>query len=333
MVIILTKDLKEGIKLKESLKKFNCEFENVECITKKDILISSEIVHNIELIFSTWYMPTFTIEEIDNYFPSLKAIFYTAGTVKYFAEPFLKKGIKVYSASKANAIPVSEFVVSQIILANKGYFQSQKEFKKPFWKFSFKKARLIAESKSGNYKAKIGIIGCGNIGSQVAKLLRSYNLEVYVYDPFLSDDYLSVLNVKRATLEEIISTCDVITNHLPDIQSTKGIFNYSLLSLMKENATFINSGRGNQVVEKDLAKIMRKKPNACALLDVTKLEPLFPWSPLFRRKNIFITPHISGSLSGEFERMVENMIIASQDFLKCKKNECEVDLEHLYKQA
>lgn len=333
MIAILTKELKDGWKLKETLKSLNCEFDNVECLTKEDILISNKI-KNIEKIFSTWYMPEFTEEEVKKYFPSLKAIFYAAGTVKYFAEPFLKNGIKVYTASKANGISVAEFVAAQIILANKGYYQAQKEYKKHLWKFSFLKARSIAESKSGNYKTKIGIIGCGIIGSEVVRLLKSYKLDVYVYDPYLSDTNVTELGVKRTSLEEIVSTCDVISNHLPDLHSTKDFFNYSLLSKMKDNATFINSGRGNQVVERDLAKVLKKKPNACALLDVTRHEPLFPWSPLLRRKNIFITPHIAGSLSGgEFDRMVEFMVSALKDFEEGRKNDCEVSLYQLYKQA
>lgn len=333
MDIILTKELQSGEKLKEALINFSSEFNSIKCFTKKDIVDNLEKAVNIERVFSTWYMPSFTEKEIKKYFPSLKVIFYAAGTVKYFVEPFLNNGIMVYSAAKANGIPVAEFVVAQIILANKGYYQAQKECKKPYWRYSFNKARTISEVKRGNYNARIGIVGFGNVGSQVVRLLKSYKLDVFVYDPYISDEKISELGVKKAGLEEIMSTCDVISNHLPDIQSTKGLFNYTLLSKMKENATFINSGRGNQLIEKDLAKVMRRNPNACALLDVTQHEPLFPWSPLLRRKNIFITPHIAGSLSGEFDRMVESMVLASLDYAEGRRNECEVSLDYLSKQA
>lgn len=332
-MIILTRDLKEGQRLKNSLVNFDYKFNNIECLTKDDIYASPGKAVAVDFIYSTWYMPVFSEDEIKKYFPSLKAIFYAAGTVKYFAEPFLKNGIKVYSAANANGITVAEFVVAQIILANKGFFQAQKEYKKPFWRHSFKKARSFSEVKSGNFNAKIGIVGCGSVGRQVVRILKSYKYDLYIFDPYLSDEFISDLGAKRASFEEIISSCDVISNHLPDIQSTNGIFNYSTLSKMKNNATFINTGRGKQIVEKDLAKVMQNKPNACALLDVTIHEPLYPWSPLLRRKNIFISPHIAGSLSGEFERMVEYMILASQDFSEGKNNDCEVNLKKLSIQA
>jgi len=333
MNIILTKELKDGKKLKESLIAFSDEFDETEYLTKEDIVNSPGKTTIVERIFSTWYMPLFSEEEIKKYFPCLKVIFYAAGSVKYFAEPFLKNGIKVYSAAKANGVPVAEFVAAQIILANKGYYQAQKECKKPFWRYSFKKARAIAEAKPGNFNAKIGIVGCGSVGSQVVRLLKPYNLDVFVYDHYLSDERISELGVTRTGLEKIMSFCDVISNHLPDIQSTQGVFNYQILSKMKDNATFINSGRGNQVVEADLAKVMREKRNACALLDVTIHEPSFPWSPLLRRRNIFISPHIAGSLSGEFNRMVEYMFIAYRDFIEGRNNSCELSLDQLSIQA
>ena len=126
----------------------------------------------VKYIFSTWYMPTFNEKEIRDYFPALEAVFYAAGTVKYFAEPFMKSGVKIFSAAKANGVPVAEFTASQIILANKGYFQAQKECKRPFFKFSFNKARQIVYSKTGNYQARVGLIGAGAVGSKVVELLK-----------------------------------------------------------------------------------------------------------------------------------------------------------------
>lgn len=95
---------------------------------------------------------------------------------------------------------------------------------------------------------------------------------------------------------------------------------------MKNNATFINTGRGRQVVDKDLVKVMREKPNACALLDVTRYEPLIPFHCLRRRKNIFLSPHISGSLQCENQRLAEFIIDAYKDYLNAKQNQCEVTL-------
>ena len=332
-IIILTAVIEDGDKLKNSLKLLNKDFSSVNNYTKKDILSNSNQFKNTSFIFSTWYMPIFSENELKEYLPALKAVFYAAGTVKYFANPFFNQGVRVFSSTIANAIPVAEFVSAQILLANKGYFQAQKEYKKPFWRFSFNKARNYSFNKKGNYNAKIGIIGCGAIGAKVVEFLKPYQLEIYVYDPFLSDDRILELGVKRAELIDVFKYCDVITNHLPNTAETKGIINWEVLSLLNENGTLINTGRGAQIIEKDLARALRKKPNACALLDVTSKEPIRPWSKLLRMKNVFITPHIAGSLSCENDRMVKYMFTAYLNTLKGLTDICEVSKGKMHNQT
>lgn len=332
-IIILTKNIKDGEKLRKALSILDKDFEKFSCLTKNDILCKTSGLKDCEYIFSTWYMPDFTEEEIRVLFPSLKCVFYVAGTVKYFAEPFLNNGIRVFTAAKANGIPVAEFTAAQIILAGKGYFQAQKAYKWPIWRRGFNHSRGYAESKYGNYGAKIGIIGCGAIGSKVVELLKPYRLDVYVHDPYLSEERANGLGIKRVNIEDLFRLCDVVSNHLPDIPETQGLISEHLLSLMKPAATLINTGRGSQVDEKALNKVLKKRKNMCALLDVTSHEPLYPWSPLYWRKNVFLTPHIAGSLSEEFGRMVEYMIQAYHDVIDGKNNMCEVTIEMLAKQS
>lgn len=332
-IIILTKKIENGSKLRDTLMSLNSNFSTIKYYTKEDVLAHPKQFENIVYIFSTWYMPVFAEKEVNKYLPSLKVIFYAAGTVKYFAENFINQGVRIFSASQANAIPVAEFVVSQILLANKGYFQAQQAYKKPFWRFSFNKARSYTLHRKGNYNAKIGIIGCGAIGSRVIDYLKPYKLNVSVYDPFLSDQEVKELGASRAKLTEIFTNSDVISSHLPDIDETKGLINLELFSLMKDTATFINTGRGGQIIEEDLVKTMRRKPNACALLDVTHREPVWPWSPLLRMKNIFLTPHIAGSLSDENIRMVEYMLTAYFNTIEGQRDRNEVLIDELHKQA
>lgn len=332
-IIILTTKLKDGMNLRDSLITLNPDFSSVNNYTKEDILSNPNQFKNTLYIFSTWFMPTFSEDEINENLPSLKAIFYAAGTVKYFATPFFNKGVRIFSAASANAIPVAEFVTAQILLANKGYFQAQKTYKKPFWRFSFHKARRYSYQKKGNYNAKVGIIGCGTIGTKVVNLLKPYKLEVDVYDPYISDEKIKILEIKRANLESIFKTCDVISNHLPNISQTKSLIDKKLLFSMKKNVTFINTGRGEQIDEKELAKFMSKNPYACALLDVTTKEPVRPWSRLLRLKNVFLTPHIAGSLSNENNRMIEYMINAYFNTIVGSKDLCEVTKEEIQKQT
>ena len=179
-IIILTKKLQEGEKLRMSLKQFDEALGVVPCLTKQDVLNDLVQAENCEYIFSTWYMPEFSEEEVARCFPNLKAIYYAAGTVKYFAEPFMKKDIRVFTAASANGIPVAEYAASQIVLANKGYFQAQRGYKWPIWHRGYFKVRGFAERKYGNYGAKVGVFGCRAVGSKVVGLLKPSPVGVFV---------------------------------------------------------------------------------------------------------------------------------------------------------
>lgn len=299
--IILTTKVSEAERLRKRLIELDISMKDISCLTKENLTANMDC----EVIFSTWYMPQFNQEEVKRIFPKLKAIFYAAGTVRHFAKPFFESGVKIFSAAAANGVPVAEFTFAQIILANKGYFQAQKYFKWPIWKQGFHKVRHIAELHSGNYGAIIGILGCGAIGSQVIRLLKPFQFAVKVYDPYLTQTKANELGVELTSIEDIFSTCNVVSNHMPDIPDTRGIINERLLMLMPPYSTLINTGRGAQINEKDLAKVLKKRKDICVLLDVTRHEPPFPWSALFRRKNIFLTPHIAGSLSSEINRMID----------------------------
>lgn len=331
--IILVQNRRDGEWLRREFSQFDRAIGELGVLTRDDVLKDSSLSRNTERIFSTWYMPVFTDEEVRVLFPKLKEVFYGAGTVNYFAEPFLKNGVRVFSAAKANGTPVAEFVVAQIILANKGYFQAQRNYKSLLWKWNFLRSRRFAESHAGNYDAKVGLIGFGAVGSQVAMLLKPYHVSVYAYDPYVKDEVFSEAGIERMELDEIFKKCDVITNHLPDIPSTRGMLNARFFSQMKDNVTFINTGRGAQIVERDLSRAIRKRKNACAVLDVTRHEPVFPWSPLLWNKNVFISPHIAGSLSQEKRRLVEQMVAAAKMIDEGMTCEYEVKLSQLEKQS
>ena len=138
-------------------------------VTKEEILAAPEKTADTEYIFATWGMSKFTEEEIRRCFPSLKAIFYAAGTVQAFAREFLSCGVRIFSAWGANAVPVAEYTVAQILLANKGFFQACRMNHSPE---SRKKARAYHSAFPGNYRCKVGLIGAGMIGKLVLKMLK-----------------------------------------------------------------------------------------------------------------------------------------------------------------
>lgn len=283
-----------------------------------------EILREAEILFTTWGMETFTEAEIKIWFPNLKHIFYAAGSVQGFARAFLNCGVRVYSAWQANAVPVAEYTHAQIVLALKGYYTARR-----MAKWQYRRAQRFSNDCGGAFGATVGIIGAGVIGSMVAERLRQNDVRVLCYDPFLSEERASELGLRKASLEEIFEVCDVITNHLADKDELAGVLNGELFERMKPYATFINTGRGRQVDEKALYKAMKKVKTRTALLDVTFPEPKSPFHFFHRAKNIFLTPHIAGSLGKEVERMAEYMLSESLRIQNGEAPLYEVTIEKL----
>ena len=301
------------------LEKLSQYGEVSERIDRSNIEKYSDFLNDCEVAFSTWGMIKFTEEEIRKYMPKLKFLFYSAGTVQYFAEPFLACGVRVFSAFAANAVPVAEYTVSQITLALKGYFQSAKRYKSCL-PYSF----IHSQKCTGAFRAKVGLVGLGTIGSLVAERLKNSDLCVMAYDPFVSEEKAEKLGVTLTDLETIFRECDVISNHLANKKELKNIFDGKYFKLMKKHSTFINTGRGNQVDEFALASSLILHPSRTAVVDVLKNE-VFPYiSPLFWCPNAIITPHIAGSLGNETERMAFYMIEQFENWLSGKETQYEV---------
>ena len=137
------------------------------------------------------------------------------------------------------------------------------------------------------------------------------------------------MGVTLVSLPELFKNSDVISNHLANKKELNDILNYSLFSLMKENATFINTGRGAQVNEEDLARALNEEKARTAVLDVQKNESEPEKGPLFNCINAIMTPHIAGSTGYEVTRMADYMIEEFNRYLKGEKCNSEVTLEKL----
>ena len=293
--------------------------------SKEEILSDPNAFWDVEFIFSTWAIPRLTEEEIEKCFPSLKCLFYGAGTVQAFAEPFFKRGVRIFSSWVANGIPVAEMAAAEIVLANTGYFVTSRIFHK-----EGKQPAILSFAKcNGNYGETVGIIGAGTIGKHVISLLKQYRLNILVFDPFLSDEKASELGVKKCGLEELFEKSFAISNHLADKNETKNILNYALFSKMRENAVFINTGRGAQVVEDDLVRILEERPDLTALLDVTWPEPPVDGHPFYTLPNCVLTPHIAGCATLEFGRMGEFMLEECRSYLNGEPTKYEITEEML----
>ena len=211
----------------------------------------------VEVIFSTWGMMNFTPEQLDR-MPKLKAVFYAAGATDYFARPLLKRGIRVFSAWLANAVPVAEFTVAQILLSMKNYFNHTAALK---CKENWRRDKI----GPGAYGETVALIGAGAISTKVQELLKGYNLNVIVIP--------SRKERRTISLEEAFRTAYVVSNHLPNREDNQKVLTKEMFASMRQGATFINTGRGAQVDEEGMCEVLKDRPDLTALLDVTCPEP------------------------------------------------------------
>ncbi len=299
-----------------------------ELIDRSKLDANAEFLKDCRFAFSTWGMPCFSKEEIEKYMPSLQAVFYSAGSVQAFARPFLEKGIKVFSAFAANAVPVADYTCAQITLALKGYFQGAKLYRAAL-PLSF----LHTKTAPGGYRATVGLVGLGTIGTMVAKRLGATSHRVLAYDPFASPEKAESLGVELVELETLFRESDVVSNHLANKKELKNIFSYKYFKLMKKHSVFINTGRGAQVNQLALSLSLILHPSRTAVLDVLKGE-VFPYiNPLFWCPNAVITPHIAGSMGNERQAMAYSMIDQLENLISEREAEYEVTAEMLERMA
>ncbi|MDU4390405.1 MAG: NAD(P)-dependent oxidoreductase [Klebsiella michiganensis] len=274
-------------------------------ITPENIEAALPALKDLQVIFTTWGMFPLTETQLDM-LPALKVVFYAAGATDYFSAPLLARKIKVVSAWQANAIPVAEFCLAQILLGCKGYFRNQREYTDP----SLFSSLANHHPAPGNYQERVALIGAGAISQALQRLLQPFYLDVIVIP--------SREEKRTLSLEQAFASAYVISNHLPDRPDNIGILNGNLFRRMRSGAVFINTGRGRQVNEEELIEVLLERPDLTALLDVTKPEPPAAESLLYTLPNVQLTSHIAGALNNETRRLANCVLDEFQRWLSGK---------------
>ncbi|MEV0378667.1 hydroxyacid dehydrogenase [Nonomuraea sp. NPDC050643] len=247
-----------------------------------------------EVLYTSWWCPPIT-EDVLARAPRLRAVVHAAGTVKHHVtEACWRRGIAVSSAAAANAEPVAEYTLASILFANKRVLDVARLYRE-------ERARLDLDARFpgfGNYRRTVGVVGASKIGRRVIELLRPFELDVLVADPYLSED----LGVAQVELDELFERCDVITLHAPALPETRHLIDAARLARMPDRATLINTARG-ALVDQDALIAELASGRLYAVIDVTEPDLLPPDSPLYDLPNVLLTPHMAGSLGGELARI------------------------------
>jgi phosphoglycerate dehydrogenase-like enzyme len=167
------------------------------------------------------------------------------------------------------------------------------------------------------------------VGTKTIEYLKPFGFQILVYDPFLSPTRAVNLDVTPVSIEEAFVNADVVSNHVADLPETRGMLTGALFERMRPYATFINTGRGATVDEPAMLEVFSRRPDLTGLLDVTDPEPPPPDSRIYQLDNIFLTPHIAGSLGREVLRQADYVIEEFHRFQKGQALRYSVSLDML----
>jgi len=209
-----------------------------------------------------------------------------------------KKGIVVMNTPGGNTITTAEHSLAMLFALARMIPQATASMKAGKWE---KKKFMGVEL----YHKTLGIIGLGNIGSQVARKAQGLEMNVIAYDPFLSEEKAKGMGIKKVSLEELFPQADFITVHSPMTAETKGLINSKTIAKMKDGVRIINCARGGIVNETDLYEALKSGKVAGAALDVLEKEPPEN-NPLLSLDNVVCTPHLGAST----EEAQENVALA-----------------------
>lgn len=210
-------------------------------------------------------------------------------------EAATEKGIPVISAPGRNVVSVAESTIGFMLMLGHRLVEARDELKRrrkwgrgqdyPYIKFQGIELQ----------KKTVGIIGFGRVGKEVAKRLRCFDVEILVYDPFISERPIRRWAGKKTDLDTLLQSSDFVTIHTPLAPETKHIIGKRELQVMKPTAYLVNTARGVPVDEKALYDHLKQRRIRGAAFDVVENEPLEEDHPFLSLDNMLVTPHITAA--------------------------------------
>ena len=208
-------------------------------------------------------------------------------------------GLPVIPATGANALSVAEYVVGTAMLLLRGAYQSTAAVAAGQWpRTPLSNGREIAGKT-------LGLVGFGFIGQLTAKLARGVGMQVVAFDPMMDGKHpaFAAAGARCAGLDEVIETSDVVSLHVPLVDSTRGLFGAARIASMKKGAVLVNTARGGIVDEVALAAALTSGQLGGAAIDVFGAEPLPAALHFAGCPNLVLTPHIAGVTAEANERV------------------------------
>lgn len=283
-----------------------------------------ELLHGVSACITGWGTPPLTSEVLATA-PDLKLVAHTAGSIRNLVSPeAMTRGLRVSHAAGIIADAVAEFVISEALLGIRPLHDIDRGMRanEPW--------RALRDRTMGRLlgACTVGIIGAGYVGLKVIRLLQAFGSTVLVFDPTMSAHRAGELGVRLCSLDDLLSSSDVVSLHAPVLPETRGMIGAAQFARMKEGTLFINSARAALMVEADLLRELQSS-RISAALDVFDTEPLPSDSPFRSLPNVILSPHAAGHTSDTYLRQGLAMVEEVGRYLRNEPLTYEVSAQML----
>ena len=231
-----------------------------------------------------------------------------------------KNGIKIAITATANAVAVAEHVIFMLLSISK---------RRNMYDDSVKSGNFAERTKLPKtmeiWNKNILIAGFGRIGQSLIKRCLGFEMNVFVYDPFVSSEKIEEMGGKKVdNLIESVKDMDAISLHMPLNNETENMINYDLLKTLRKNCIIINAARGGIINEIDLDKALNENIIFGAGMDVFKNEPPEKENPLLKNDKVFLSPHSATFTEECLRRMAKETIQNIIDFFNEKLDRSKI---------
>lgn len=255
-----------------------------------------------DAVITSWGSPRLTAEYLDHA-PGCRLILHAAGTVSpIVSDDVWARGIRVTCSSSAIGFGVAETSLGLMITASKNFYQLNDFVHAGGWR------ETTEATVVDLVDITIGIVGAGQVGRHLIKLLEPFDVDIVVYDPYITEETCRRMGVRKVSFEELLKLSDIVSIHAPSIPETDNLFRSETLCMMKPTAGLINTARGSIINEGDLYAHMAAGNLRFACLDVTNPEPPARDNPLRNLRNVVLLPHIAGVVNNGLARIGRHVL-------------------------
>ncbi len=214
------------------------------------------------------------------------------------------KGVQVFNTAAASAIAVAELAFALMIAVPTCLLEGHQGMTEKQWlKKQLRRTELMGKT--------LGLIGAGNIGTELARRAIAFGMKVIAFDPPLKDHECAAL----VDLDTLLAEADYISVHVPLIDATRGMINRESIARMKDGAVIVNTARGKCVVEEDLVQALESGKIRAYATDVWSSDPPSDDCPLYGAPNVIMTPHLGASSAENMSRIGDVVIQIIEDFV------------------